>query len=345
MPKKRIPVPSDFARPKPGAYLKKDETKKPVSRDGGSGRTSPKSSGPLRGTGPLKKTGSSEDRPKRPNRTGAAAEARKYSSKPGKSDNVKKSLPVGPAVFKPLKAVADEEKMPLNKYISHCGICSRREAIDLIKEGRVLVNTKVEKEPGYKVLEKDQIQLDGKVILPQRKLVYFLLNKPKDFITTTDDPEGRKTVMDLMKHATDARIFPVGRLDRNTTGLLLLTNDGELTQKLSHPKHKIRKVYQVVLDKALSKTDFEAIAKGVILEDGPAYVDEIAYTNPLNKKEIGIEIHIGRNRIVRRIFEHLQYEVKALDRVIYAGLTKKNLPRGKFRELSQQEVIFLKHFK
>jgi 23S rRNA pseudouridine2605 synthase len=238
-----------------------------------------------------------------------------------------------------------DEKMPLNKYIAHCGICSRRDAIDLIKQGKVKVNDRIEKEPGYKVAEKDVILYEDAKVLPQRNLVYYLLNKPKDFITTTDDPEGRKTVMDLFKNVTEARIFPVGRLDRNTTGLLLMTNDGELTQKLSHPKHNTKKVYQVGLDKPLAKADFEAIANGLMLEDGLAEVDEVAFINPKDKKEIGIEIHSGRNRIVRRIFEHLNYEVKTLDRVIYAGLTKKNLPRGKFRELEPQEVIFLKHFK
>ena len=216
---------------------------------------------------------------------------------------------------------------------------------DLIKQGKVKVNDRIEKEPGYKVAEKDVILYEDAKVLPQRNLVYYLLNKPKDFITTTDDPEGRKTVMDLFKNVTEARIFPVGRLDRNTTGLLLMTNDGELTQKLSHPKHNTKKVYQVGLDKPLAKADFEAIANGLMLEDGLAEVDEVAFINPKDKKEIGIEIHSGRNRIVRRIFEHLNYEVKTLDRVIYAGLTKKNLPRGKFRELEPQEVIFLKHFK
>ncbi|MBP6625433.1 MAG: rRNA pseudouridine synthase [Chitinophagaceae bacterium] len=234
--------------------------------------------------------------------------------------------------------------MPLNKYIAHCGICSRRDAVDLIKQQKVKVNGAIFIEPGYKVQAKDEIQLEDKVIVPQRKFVYYLLNKPKDYITTTDDPEGRKTVLDLMSAAPENRIYPVGRLDRNTTGLLLLTNDGDLAQKLAHPKNKIKKVYQVVLDKPLQKSDFELIAAGITLEDGKAVVDDIAYTNFKDKKEIGIEIHIGRNRIVRRIFEHLNYQVKALDRVIYAGLTKKNLQRGKWRELDQKEVIFLKHF-
>jgi 23S rRNA pseudouridine2605 synthase len=187
--------------------------------------------------------------------------------------------------------------------------------------------------------------LEVKVIVPQQKLVYILLNKPKDFITTTEDPQGRKTVLDLIENADENRIYPVGRLDRNTTGLLLLTNDGDLAQKLSHPKNNIKKVYQVVLDKPLDNKDFDSIKKGVILEDGLAPIDDLAFINPKDKRELGIEIHIGRNRIVRRIFEHLGYEVKALDRVMYAGLTKKNIPRGKTRELLAKEVIFLKHFK
>lgn len=243
------------------------------------------------------------------------------------------------------KTALSVEQMPLNKFLSQAGICSRREAVELIKKGRVKVNGLVEVNPAVKVGEADYVIYDDKRLHPQRKLVYYLLNKPKDYITTTDDPEGRKTVLDLFKGVEDKRIFPVGRLDRNTTGLLLLTNDGELAQKLSHPKHNTVKVYQVGLNKSLDKEHFQAIVKGTILEDGLALVDELAYTNPKDKAEIGIQIHIGRNRIVRRLFEHFGYQVKTLDRVIYAGLTKKNLPRGKWRELSEKEVIYLKHFK
>jgi len=237
-----------------------------------------------------------------------------------------------------------EEKMPLNKYISRAGICSRREAADLIKAGEVKVNGVINKEPGYKVVEGDVVTYQGNDLEKQEKMVYLLLNKAKDYITTTDDPEGRKTVMDLFT-TVDERIFPVGRLDRNTTGLLLLTNDGHLAQKLSHPKFMNKKVYQVKLDKALIEEDFEKIKKGLELEDGIAEVDSLAFTNPEDAKEVGIEIHIGKNRIVRRIFEHLGYEVKHLDRVMYAGLTKKNLPRGKWRALTDKELVFLKHFK
>lgn len=238
----------------------------------------------------------------------------------------------------------DSQEMPLNKYVAHCGVCSRREAVDYIRKGRIQVNGTVILEPATRVGPKDIVELDKARIQPQVNMVYFLLNKPKDYITTTSDPEGRKTVLDLFQGLDDKRIYPVGRLDRNTTGLLLLTNDGELAQKLAHPKHKIRKIYQVKLDKPLSKKDFERIVEGVVLEDGKADIDELAFTNPDDKREVGIELHIGRNRIVRRIFEHLGYQVKHLDRVVYAGLTKKNLPRGKWRPLLPKEIIFLKHF-
>lgn len=239
---------------------------------------------------------------------------------------------------------SEVQQMPLNKYIAHCGICSRRDAIELIKKGKVKLNSLVEVNPAVKVTEADYVMYDGKRLFPQRNLVYYLLNKPKNYITTTDDPENRKTVLDLLKDEDSSRLFPVGRLDRNTTGLLLITNDGELAQKLTHPKYKIKKVYQVTLDKPLTKKDFLKIAEGIVLEDGIAPVDEIAYIDAKDKKMIGIEIHIGRNRIVRRIFESLQYKVVALDRVIYAGLTKKNLPRGTYRKLNEKEIIYLKHF-
>ena len=357
MPKKHIPVPSDFARPTPGAYQKKsdDPKKKPFKGDSSARKKFDKDKKPTSGRleapfrskptddalGPRPAGGPDRARPK----SISDRERPAYVGERGKPSKERLANPYREQPNASEPTAKTDEKMPLNKYIAHCGICSRRDAIDLIKQGKVKVNDRIEKEPGYKVAEKDVILYEDAKVLPQRNLVYYLLNKPKDFITTTDDPEGRKTVMDLFKNVTEARIFPVGRLDRNTTGLLLMTNDGELTQKLSHPKHNTKKVYQVGLDKPLAKADFEAIANGLMLEDGLAEVDEVAFINPKDKKEIGIEIHSGRNRIVRRIFEHLNYEVKTLDRVIYAGLTKKNLPRGKFRELEPQEVIFLKHFK
>lgn len=233
-------------------------------------------------------------------------------------------------------------EMRLNRYIANAGICSRREADALIAAGEIRVNGEVVTEMGYKVQPSDTVQY-GKTNLNREKLVYVLLNKPKDFITTTDDPEGRKTVMDLVANASKERIFPVGRLDRNTTGLLLFTNDGEVAQKLSHPSHKNKKIYQVELNKPLTAEHLRAISEGVELEDGKAEVDDVAVVAG-NPHFVGVELHIGRNRIVRRIFEHLGYEVEALDRVQYAGLTKKDLPRGKWRFLSEQEVIRLKYF-
>ncbi len=210
--------------------------------------------------------------------------------------------------------------MPLNKYIAHCDICSRRDAVVLIKDGKVTVNGELVTEPGHKVTLEDIVTLNGKELIVQKNLVYILMNKPKGFITTTDDPKGRRTVMEMLENHIEERVFPVGRLDRNTTGLLLLTNDGELAQKLAHPKYDIRKVYKATLDKNLSKADFDKIMEGVVLEDGQAKVDELEYLE--EKNEIGMEIHSGKNRIVRRIFESLGYEVVKLDRVMYAGLTK-----------------------
>lgn len=239
---------------------------------------------------------------------------------------------------------ASNSLMPLNKYIAHCGVCSRRDAAELIKEGKVKVNNELVTEPGHKVSAKDEIKINGKKIFLAKNLVYILLNKPKDYITTTDDPQNRKTVLDLIRRATDQRVYPVGRLDRNTSGVLLLTNDGELAQKLTHPSNEIKKVYAVTLDKPLDKKDFDQILKGVVLEDGPAGVDVLAYADVKDKTQVGVEIHGGRNRIVRRIFEHLGYNVKNLDRVIFAGLTKKNVERGKWRFLSEKELRDLKHF-
>ena len=235
-----------------------------------------------------------------------------------------------------------EKSMPLNKYLAHCGVCSRRDAVALITEGKVKVNKQVITEPGYKVQPADEVFFNGKKLFVTKNLVYILLNKPKDYITTTDDPQGRKTVLQLIKAATEERVYPIGRLDRNTSGVLLLTNDGDLTQKLSHPSYEVKKIYEVRLDKLLTKTHFDQILKGLTLEDGPVYVDSLAYADSKDKSIIGIEIHSGRNRIVRRIFESLGYDVKGLDRVMYAGLTKKNVERGKWRFLSEKEIRLLK---
>ncbi|MEP6724415.1 MAG: pseudouridine synthase [Bacteroidota bacterium] len=250
-----------------------------------------------------------------------------------------------PTVTKEAGAKAkNSDLMPLNKYVAHSGICSRRDAADLIRKGEVKVNDIVVTEPGTKVSQKDNISIKGKKIVPSKNLVYILLNKPKDYITTLDDPEGRKTVLDLIKRATDERVYPVGRLDRNTSGVLLITNDGDLAQILSHPSNLIKKIYEVRLDKQLTKADFDTLLHGIELEDGFIQPDALGYTDPKDKTIIGIEIHSGRNRIVRRIFEKLGYDVRNLDRVTYAGLTKKNVQRGKWRLLTEKEVRILRHF-
>ena len=237
---------------------------------------------------------------------------------------------------------ASTQEMPLNKFIAHCGICSRRDAAGMVNLGKVKVNNETITEPGHKVSAKDEIRVNGKKISLAKNLVYILLNKPKDYITTTDDPQKRKTVLDLIR--IKERIYPVGRLDRNTSGVLLLTNDGELSQKLAHPSHEMKKVYHVTLNRPLDKKDFDQVLKGIELEDGPASVDVLAYADVKDKTQLGVEIHSGRNRIVRRIFEHLGYDVKNLDRVMFAGLTKKNVERGKWRFLSEKEVRDLKYF-
>lgn len=230
----------------------------------------------------------------------------------------------------------------LNRFIANAGICSRREADELIKAGVISVNGKIVTDLGVKVSPEDKVFYDNQRIRPEKKY-YVLLNKPKDYITTTKDPNNRRTVMTLVKDACRERIYPVGRLDRETTGLLLLTNDGEMAKRLTHPSHRVTKLYHVTLDKALKKEDFEKIRKGITLDDGPVQVDEIAYVRDVSThREIGIELHSGRNRIVRRIFESLGYKVIRLDRVMFAGLTKKDLPRGKWRYLTDKEISFLR---
>jgi len=238
--------------------------------------------------------------------------------------------------------LADEGLIRLNKYIATAGICSRREADELIASGAVSINGKVVTEMGIRVAPGDVVQYGGQT-LKGEKNVYLLLNKPKDFITTSEDPMDRRTVMALVENACKERIYPVGRLDRNTTGVLLFTNDGDLSKALTHPKHAVKKIYHVVLDRSLTKADMVKIAEGFELDDGFAKVDEIAYvTDSGDKKQIGVELHSGRNRIVRRIFESLDYKVVKLDRVYFAGLTKKDMPRGKWRFLTTQEVNMLK---
>jgi 23S rRNA pseudouridine2605 synthase len=242
------------------------------------------------------------------------------------------------------KKIKDEERdtIRLNRYIANAGVCSRRDADKLIEAGEIKVNGKVVTEMGYQVKPGDVVKYGNRVLNPE-KMLYVLLNKPKDFITTTDDPNDRRTVMDLVKNAGPQRIYPVGRLDRNTTGLLLLTNDGELAEKLTHPSYEIRKVYQAELDKPITTEDFEKLRDGLELEDGFIKPDDVAIVTP-DAQVIGIEIHSGRNRIVRRMFEALGYEVTKLDRTVYASLDKKDLPRGNWRYLTEKEVIKLKYF-
>ncbi|MGR3810132.1 pseudouridine synthase [Jiulongibacter sp. NS-SX5] len=239
------------------------------------------------------------------------------------------------------KDSSDKEEIRLNKYIANAGLCSRREADELIASGMIKVNGKVVTEMGYKVKDSDTVKY-GKDVLSRERMMYILLNKPKDFITTMDDPEERKTVMDLVSGACKERVYPVGRLDRNTTGLLLLTNDGELTEKLTHPSSNVKKIYQAELDKPFTEDHFDELKMGIELEDGFIKPDQLAYVTP-DAEVVGLEIHSGKNRVVRRIFKHLGYEVTKLDRTTFAGLTKKDLPRGKWRFLSEKEVIMLKY--
>jgi len=260
-------------------------------------------------------------------------------------DTSRDKKPAGKTMRGRKKAVEPEDDglIRLNRYISNAGICSRRKADDLIAAGVVSVNGEVISELGHKVdPRKDVIRYNGET-LKREKNVYVLLNKPKDYITTTEDPHERRTVMHLVEKASRERIYPIGRLDRNTTGLLLMTNDGDLADKLSHPRNNITKLYQVELSKSLTQGDLNKIAFGLELEDGLIKPDAVSYVSGATKREVGIQIHSGKNRIVRRIFEHLGYEIVKLDRVVYANLTKKDLPRGRWRYLNEEEVIQLKH--
>ena len=229
------------------------------------------------------------------------------------------------------------EPLRLNKFLANAGICSRREADEFIQAGVVTVNGEVVTELGTKILRTDEVKFHDQPVTIEKK-VYVLLNKPKDYVTTSDDPQQRKTVMDLVKNACPERIYPVGRLDRNTTGVLLLTNDGDLASKLTHPKYLKKKIYHVYLDKNVTARDLQQILEGIQLEDGEIKADDVQYAHPTDKKQVGIEIHSGKNRIVRRIFESLGYRVQKLDRVQFAGLTKKNLKRGDWRYLTEEEV-------
>lgn len=299
--------------------------------------------------------GSRGDRPAGRGSAGGRGSFDKKSSFRGKSDdggefgakkwNRKESSGFYGEKKKPSKArpkTDDDGSTRLNKFIANAGICSRREADEMIEAGVISVNGKVITEMGFRVQPGDEVKYNGETLRGE-SMVYILLNKPKDFITTTEDPEDRKTVMGLISKACKERVYPVGRLDRNTTGVLLFTNDGDLARKLTHPSFQMEKVYQVELDKNLKPADMQAIIDGLVLEDGPIKVDNILYAGSgQDKNVVGVELHSGKNRIVRRIFEHLGYEVKKLDRVIFAGLTKKDLPRGRWRFLTDMEVASLK---
>ncbi|SIS65235.1 23S rRNA pseudouridine2605 synthase [Filimonas lacunae] len=328
-----------------------DTRRKPAST---ADSQAPKGKGPKASsrTAPAKESSRKEWKSEKPvkkdKKPFAAGEAQPDADRTTKGAPAKKSRPAEEKAGKPVAKKSEEddngnEIMPLNKFIAHSGVCARREAAGLVKEGVVVVNGNKILEPGFKVSASDKITVKGKLLFLQKNLVYVLLNKPKDFLTTAKDPQGRKTVLDLVKGATQERIYSVGRLDRNTTGVLLLTNDGELAQKLTHPSYEIKKIYEVRLDKPVLKKDLESIASGITLEDGFIHADSVGYVDPKDKSVVGIEIHSGRNRIVRRIFEHLGYDVKNLDRVLFANLTKKNVERGKWRLLTEKEIRLLKY--
>lgn len=344
---------SKFANQKKGSALKEafrqEKKKNKIEARAAGEEMRQRKKDKMRGlvTEPLKKStkpgarkGAPSDRDERAPRAGAAGSTRPIT--PAKTSRGKDAQ-AAPIAGMPVPiALKNAEQMPLNKFIAHAGVCGRREAAELVKGGKVVVNGDKIFEPGFKVAPTDKVLVKGKQVYLQKNAVYILLNKPKDYITTANDPEGRKTVLDIIKGATADRVYPVGRLDRNTTGVLLLTNDGELAQKLTHPSFEIKKIYEVTLDRPVAKKDLEAVLAGVTLEDGFVAADACGYANAKDKNVIGIEIHSGRNRIVRRIFEHLGYDVRGLDRVMFANLTKKNVDRGKYRFLQEKEVRLLK---
>lgn len=274
----------------------------------------------------------------RPGAKGPGTEYRKPRPHAKPSPGKKKTGSAAPSQAKTADA---KGAVRLNKVIASTGICSRREADELISAGLISVNGNVVTEMGFKVSEGDDVRYNGERLQNERK-VYLLLNKPKDYITTVDDPHASKTVMELVKNACKERIYPVGRLDRNTTGVLLFTNDGDLAKQLTHPSYKKKKIYHVFLDKPISKTEMQKITDGIMLEDGLIQADAVAYATKENKREVGIELHSGKNRVVRRIFETLGFKVLKLDRVYFAGLTKKDLPRGRWRFLTEKEIKMLK---
>jgi 23S rRNA pseudouridine2605 synthase len=327
---------------------------RPAARKPGSDRTGAKGSRLQSGSDGLgpERTGQWKSESKRSGKPESRGPGKPESKRSGKPESRPGGAKRGGLTFETTKKGSDkrgpsrakdpgDEPVRLNKYIAASGICSRREADQLITAGLITVNGKNITELGTKVKSDDDVRYNGKRIRNERK-VYLLLNKPKDYVTTTDDPKERKTVMLLIRNACSERIYPVGRLDRNTTGVLMFTNDGEMAKKLTHPGHNKKKIYHVFLNKGVTAGDLKKLADGITLEDGFIQPDAISYVSSEHKREIGLEIHSGRNRIVRRLFEHLGYTVTKLDRVYFAGLTKKNLPRGKWRFLSEQEVNRLK---
>ncbi len=337
--------PSNFNDSKKSSVRTRKSDEKPTSK---SRPNTKDAKAPLRKSGPQKDAPSfakKKDAPaKSITKPGVKADA-KSGALPFKRAPLKKAKPPRPVGQAPApieRPEAEKDTVRLNKFLAHAGIAARRKADLIIEQGMVSVNGLVVREMGYRVKPDDIVRYKDKVIKQKTNFVYILLNKPSGYITTTTDDRERRTVMEFVADATKERVYPVGRLDRQTTGLLLLTNDGDLAQQLSHPSHKVEKVYQVLLDRPLTPKDEEAIRNGLKLEDGIATVDDLAFIKASNRAELGIVIHIGRNRIVRRIFEHLGYTVEKLDRTVYAGLTKRLLPRGKYRLLNENEISFLK---
>ncbi|MCD6020062.1 MAG: pseudouridine synthase, partial [Bacteroidetes bacterium] len=333
------------------SYTKRDSSDERPRRSSGDGDRKPfvkREDGKYESAGPRKSYGDGEKRSytkredsDKPSKSFERRDFDKpYEPKLSKSERVvEKSKKAGPSKTSDQKDVS-EDAIRLNRYVANAGVCSRREADVLIATGVVTVNGKIVTEMGYKVNPTDVVTYGGVPIKNEVKK-YLILNKPKDYITTMDDPEERKTVMELIRKACKERLYPVGRLDRNTTGLLLFTNDGDMTAKLTHPKFEVRKVYHVTLDKKMTTEDYRTLCEGVELADGFIKPDAVEYVGA-GKFELGVEIHSGKNRIVRRMFEHLGYEVVKLDRVAFAGITKKDLPRAKYRFLTEKEVAFLK---
>lgn len=327
--------------------FQKRNTDKPApraNRYGDNNRTSQRNDQNEKGNRPAQSRRNGDSRPSDGKRFNKPRRSFAQSDKSERTDKPRFAKPTAPRKAKtpPPPPKKYDGTIRLNKYIANAGICSRREADKLIAAGSVSVNGKVVTEMGYQVHEGDVVNYGGEVLRSERKR-YFLLNKPKGYITTLDDPQERNTVMMLMDSACPERIYPVGRLDRNTTGLLLFTNDGDLARRLTHPSTGVYKIYQVEVDKAVTRDDMKKLREGIELEDGPIHVDDIQYVEGLNDKRIvGVALHSGKNRIVRRMFEHLGYSIHKLDRVVFAGLTKKDLPRGRYRELSEQEVGYLK---